>query len=142
MYMEMVWMLTFGCVGVEAFFAWYIPVMRKVTHRAGNSGRIINLLFSFTLSWTLGEIFQAPSGLIVFMAAILSTIIMMPVYPMLDWCEQHQERIGEIYNQTRQVAYDTGILIYKTLRLITIPIRMARWSHQQYQAVKIAVKSS
>lgn len=140
MYMQMVWMLTFGCIAVEGFLAWNIPQWRHLTKNAGRFGRIIDLMFSFFLSWVLGIIFQAPSGLVIFMSAILSTIISMPMYPAMDWAEAHMAEIKDGYNKARKVLTDTAILVYKILRLITIPIRMCRWASIQYRAVKVALK--
>lgn len=140
MYMQMVWMLTFGCIAVEGFFAWNVPQWRKFTERTGKTGKILDLLFSFFLSWILGTIFQAPSGLVIFMSAVLSTILSMPMYPVLNWAEEHQEEIKKYYQKAREVMIDTIVLCYKILRLMTIPIRAGRTLTRQYKAVKIALR--
>lgn len=142
MYLQMVWMLTITSTAIEGFIAWYIPAWRKLTKRLGNLGKILDLAFSFFLSWALGVIFQAPSGLVIFMSAIASTIVSMPMYPALDWCEDHKVEIAENYMKARVIIRDTIIITYKLLRFLTFPLRMMRWCSQQYQAVKMAFNTT
>lgn len=116
--------LAFASALVELVFASKVPAWR----RAAKRNKAINLTISIALSFLLGIMFGA-AGLIAMSAAIISTVLVIPGYALLEVIydsPRAQECGGNLIkyyvDKWKQVLSDLGKLIYKILRIITFPI--------------------
>lgn len=137
MLLQMVILMTIASTVVEGFIAWYLPGWRALTKKF----RLLDILFSFFLSYILGKMFGA-QGVVIAISGVASTMTSMPMYPAMDWYEKNQSEVKVAYSKVRQTTIDCAILFYKLCRLITIPIRMGRWCHQQWCVVREAARPS
>jgi uncharacterized membrane protein len=119
-------MLAIASAIVELTFASKFPAWR----RAAKKNKAVNLAIAF--SFVLGIMFGA-AGLIAMAAAIISTVIAVPGYAVLEWAydsPEAQAKGGNLIkyysDKTKTVTKDTLHLIYKILRIITFPIWASR----------------
>lgn len=101
-----------------------------------------NMIMSLVLSYVIGIAFGA-QGLIAMGAGVISTILSYPGYKFLHWNYDSPQALAQGGNrskfywlQWKQVLLDFGTLIYKILRLITIPIRAIRFVTQKINSLK------
>lgn len=121
-------MLAIASAVVELTFASKFPAWR----RAAKKNKAVNLGISIALSFVLGIMFGA-AGLIAMAAAIISTVIAVPGYAVLEWAydsPEAQAKGGNLIkyysDKAKIVTKDTLHLIYKILRIITFPIWASR----------------
>jgi large-conductance mechanosensitive channel len=100
------------------------------------------MIMSLVLSYVIGIAFGA-QGLIAMGAGVISTILSYPGYKFLHWNYDSPQALAQGGNrskfywlQWKQVLLDFGTLIYKILRLITIPIRAIRFVTQKINSLK------
>lgn len=79
-------MLAIASAIVELTFASKFPAWR----RAAKKNKAVNLAISIALSFVLGIMFGA-AGLIAMAAAIISTVIAVPGYAVLEWAYDSPE---------------------------------------------------
>ena len=72
--------LALSSTAIEMLIAAKFPIWRRYAHKS----KLINLTLSLGLSFVLGELFGA-GGLIAMTAAILSTILSIPGYAILNY---------------------------------------------------------
>lgn len=113
---------------VELTFASKFPAWRKAAKR----NKAINLAISLALSFVLGIMFGA-AGLIAMSAAIISTVIAVPGYAVLEWAydspeaQKHGGNLFKYYAERWKIAMsDLVKLIYKIIKIITAPIWITR----------------
>jgi hypothetical protein len=101
-----------------------------------------NMIMSLLLSFVIGIAFGA-QGLIAMGAGVISTILSYPGYKFLHWnydspqaLAQGGNRVAFYWAQWKQVLVDFGNLLYKILRIITIPIRFVRWINTKFSSLK------
>lgn len=120
----------------EAMIAAKIPVWRRVAHKS----KLANLAMSILLSYILGVAFGA-AGLIAMTAAILSTIMSIPVYSFLYWNYDtpkakslpEKSRYQHGTKKWKQVGSDTLKMTYGALRVVTAPIWVSRKVYRKFK---------
>lgn len=132
-------LLSICSASVELAFASKFPRWRK----AARKNKAVNLTISIILSFILGIMFGA-AGLITMSAAIISTILVIPGYALLEWAydsPQAQTRGGNQFeyftDKTKVVVSDTIKIIYKILRVITFPLWGSRIARDKYRNFKL-----
>lgn len=115
----------------ELMIAAKIPVWRRLSHKS----IVFNLVNSMVISWITGMMFGA-AGLIAMTAGILSTLMSIPGYALLNWMydsPKAQANGGDLYkhykgrynakkDKVKQTIADFFTLIYKIMRIVTFPI--------------------
>lgn len=135
------------------FFSKVSFVHRSITHgfRVPLFGwhveaEICDFVFSILLSWVLGKVFQVPGGLTVFLGAMISTGITKLYWPnekiILSSVASAKQGWEANKGQIAQTLVDTVHFMYGVLRFITIPIRVARWTHHKIAAAKLAMEGA
>lgn len=142
MFFSMMLTLAVASSIVEGAFAAKVKIWRVNAHKF----KWVNMVISIGLSYILGIAFGA-EGLITMGAAMLSTVLSIPMYAFLNWnydtptavlhggneCAYYydkfkvkleQYKLG--FNKWRVAMADFGKLIYTIIRTITFPIWMAR----------------
>jgi len=116
--------LAIASAAVELIFASKFPVWRRVARQ----NKAVNLSISIALSFLLGIMFGA-AGLIAMSAAIISTVLVIPGYALLEWAydsPEAQAKGGNLIkyysDKAKVVSKDTINLVYKILRILTFPI--------------------
>lgn len=125
-------LLASASVMLEGLVAYRISAYRHLMQKAEWLAVVISMAGSFFL----GKIFGA-EGLVCLMAGIMSTVVSPFMYKALNWHEAHADEVLVHYQKFRQTMIDTGILVYKLLRLVTLPIRAIRWTVVQWNAAKV-----
>lgn len=120
--------LALSSTAIEMLVAAKFPAWRRHAHKS----KLINLTLSLGLSFVLGELFGA-GGLIAMTAAIISTILSIPGYAILNYAydspkaAQHGGNLFAYkWAKWKQALIDLGNLIYKIIRFITAPIWITR----------------
>lgn len=120
--------LAFSSFIVEMTFASKVSFWRQIARQYKLANLAMSLLFSYTLATLFGA-----SGLIAMTAAIMATLLSIPGYAMLYTIYDSPAAqsvggnlIGFYWNKFRDVMRDLFILLYKILRFITLPVRIAR----------------
>ena len=120
---------------VEGMFAAKFKYWRVNAHKF----KWLNMVISIGISFVLGVMFGA-AGLIAMGAAMISTVLSIPMYAFLHWNYDsptaaahggnmylHNKGIFNVqYVKWKQVIIDFTRVIYLTLRAITAPIWMFR----------------
>lgn len=101
-----------------------------------------NMIVSLMLSYIIGIAFGA-EGLIAMGAGVISTILSYPGYKFLYWNYDSPQAIAQggnrssfYYHKWKEVIVDFGNMVYKTLRLITFPIRIIRKIRNKFSSLK------
>jgi len=120
--------LALSSTAIEMLIAAKFPIWRRYAHKY----KLINLTLSLGLSFVLGELFGA-GGLIAMTAAIVSTILSIPGYAILNYAydspkaAQHNGNLFAYkWAKWKQAFIDFGNLIYKIIKIITAPIWITR----------------
>jgi hypothetical protein len=118
----MIWILAIASSLLEMAFAFKVPLWARLAGRFP----VLGLVASISLSWFLGKMFGA-AGLIALMGGILSTLITVPCYVIVEkWhAGEIQPKIVKFrkdWESLVQLARDVGKVIYILLRIITFPI--------------------
>jgi len=125
----------------EGMLAARIPLLRKI----GYKSKLANLMISIIISYNLGVAFGA-SGLIAMTAAILSTIMSIPMYMYLYWNYDtpkakslpEKSRYQHGTTKWKEVGSDTLKMTYGTLKVITAPVWVSR---KVYRKIKPSTSS-
>jgi hypothetical protein len=142
MFFSMMITLALASVMVEAAFAAKVKWWRINAHKL----KWVNMVISIGMSYLLGEAFGA-AGLITMGAAMLSTVLSIPMYQLLHWnydTPSAHAHGGSEFNyyyaifKSKLTGYkttlnkwsialsDLGKLIYSFIRFLTFPIWMTR----------------
>lgn len=124
---------------LELMIAAKIPLWRRLSHKS----KLFNLLNSLFLSYIMGLAFGA-TGLIAMTAGVLSTMLSVPGYALLNWAyespqaKQHGGNLFVHYKKRWKTAIaDLVNLTYKIIKVITFPIWMPRavmtWFNQTFR---------
>jgi len=131
-------MLALSSTIIEMSLAVKFPVWRKLAKK----NKTINMVISITISFVLGIMFGA-GGLITMSAAMISTVLSIPGYAVLEWAydsPRAAQRGGnqfEYYNKRwKQALADLAQLTYKVIRIITFPIWGTRNAIIKFNAIK------
>ena len=123
----------------EGMLAAKIPILRKIGHKS----KLANLMISILISYILGVAFGA-GGLIAMTAAILSTIMSIPVYTYLYWNYDspkakslpEKSQYSHQAKKWKQVGADTVKMTYGTLKVVTAPIWIPRGIYRKFKPVR------
>lgn len=134
-----VMMLAVMSTVLELMIAAKIPAWRRLSHKS----KLFNLLNSLFLSYIMGIAFGA-AGLIAMTAGVISTMLSVPGYALLNWAyespqaKQHGGNMFVYYKKRWKTAItDLVHLIYKIIKIITFPIWGTRavmiWFNQTFR---------
>jgi hypothetical protein len=123
----------------EGMIAAKIPLWRKIAYKS----KLANLFMSILLSYILGVAFGA-GGLIAMTAAILSTIMSIPVYTYLHWNYDspqakklpEKSQYAHQSKKWKQVGADTAKMTYGTLKVVTAPIWIPRGVYRKFKPTR------
>jgi hypothetical protein len=123
----------------EGMIAAKIPLWRKIAYKS----KLANLFMSILLSYILGVAFGA-GGLIAMTAAILSTIMSIPVYTYLNWNYDspqakklpEKSQYAHQSKKWKQVGADTAKMTYGTLKVVTAPIWIPRGVYRKFKPTR------
>lgn len=132
MFLHMALLLAAASLLLEGLVAYRVAPYRHFVEKREYAAVFVSMAGSFFL----GKIFGA-EGLVCLMAGIMSTVASPPMYKLLGWYEVNRDEVNAKYYQFRQTMIDFGILVYKFLRLLTLPIRMIRWCVTQWETAKV-----
>lgn len=121
MYLQMAILLALASTAIEGFIVWHAPLIRKI----GKKFPVLDVVFSFALSVFMGMMFAA-EGVVIALGSILSTIISMPLYPAMDWIDEHRSLVQIKKARAKEILTDTVKVIVFFLRVITFPLWMPR----------------
>jgi hypothetical protein len=101
--LAMMMVLGFGSTAIEMMLVYKIKPMRDAFRR----WTVLGLLFSFVMSWFMGMIFGAPTGLIIFGGAIMSTALSAIIYSLhlIELFEITMEKAAVMKVATVQYAH-------------------------------------
>jgi len=138
MLLQMMVLLALASTAVEGFFAWHVPAWRRITKKY----RLLDLFFSFFLSFAMGKFMGAPSGLVIFGAGVISTVISMPMYPALNWCEANAGKIAQWRMKGQEMAQDLVRLMVFLIRVVTFPFWFSRRVHAAVTTFRSSLKEA
>lgn len=138
MLLSMMIILALASSALELTLAARIKPWRMLCAKYSSANMIVSLLLSFVIGMAFGA-----QGLIAMGAGVISTMLSYPGYKFLYWNYDSPEALSQGGNrskfywlQWKQVLLDFGTLIYKILRLITIPIRAIRYVTVKINSIK------
>lgn len=121
-------LLAIMSTALELMIASKIPFWRKLSHKS----KLFNLINSLFLSYLMGMAFGA-TGLIAMTAGVLSTMLSVPGYALLNWAYESPQAHrygGNLFvhykNKWKVAITDLMNLIYKIIKIITFPIWITR----------------
>lgn len=138
MLLSMMIILALASSALELTLAARIKPWRMLCAKYSSVNMIVSLLLSFVIGIAFGA-----QGLIAMGAGVISTMLSYPGYKFLYWNYDSPQALSQGGNrskfywlQWKQVLLDFGTLIYKILRLITIPIRVIRFVTLKINSMK------
>jgi hypothetical protein len=123
---------------LELMIAAKIPAWRRLSHKS----KLFNLLNSLFISYIMGIAFGA-AGLIAMTAGVISTLLSVPGYALLNWAyesPQAQAHGGNLFtyykDRWKTAITDLVNLIYKIIKIITFPIWATRAAMNKVNSIR------
>lgn len=132
MFLHMALLLAMTSLLLEGIFAYRIPAYRHFVEKR----EYVAIFISMAGSYFLGQIFGA-QGLVCLMAGIMSTVASPPMYKLLGWYERNKIEVNAKYYEIRQTMIDFMRLLYKLMRLLTLPFRVIRTTSAKYYEFRL-----
>lgn len=139
MFFSMMLILAIASTMVEGMFAAKIPLWRQYAHKYKWFNMTISILLSFVLGFAFGA-----EGLIAMGAAVISTVLSVPVYAAIHWnydtprakargseYTYYKAKFKSDWNKWKIALSDLAKLTYTLIRFVTFPIWMTRIIYQK-----------